>query len=92
MRLVDKKLIITSGVAQSLYPAPHSGGLGLDSDKMILEGSFVELHRALVSSEEMENTQVQILSSAIKDAIKQEILQDIKSQEIRGWSGGVAGI
>jgi hypothetical protein len=67
-------------------------GLGLDPDKLILDGSFVEAHRTIVSSEEMENTQVQILSSAIKDAIKQEVLQDIKSQEIRDWSNGVAGI
>ena len=67
-------------------------GLGLDPDKLIPEGSFVEPHRAIVSSEEMENRQVQVLSSAIKDAIKQEIMQDLKSQEIRGWSDGVAGI
>ncbi len=67
-------------------------GLGLNPDKFITEESLSEPHRAFTSLEVMESRQVQILGSAIKDAIKQEILQDIKSQEIRGWSDGVAGI
>jgi hypothetical protein len=66
-------------------------GLGLDPDKLILKGSFVKPHRALRHRKKWK-IQVQILSSAIKDAIKQEILQDIKSQKIRGCSGGVARI
>lgn len=69
-------------------------GLGLDPERCIMEGSFAESHRTFVSGD-LEERQITLLSSAIKNAIKQEVLaelQSFESPEIRGWSGGAARI
>jgi len=96
---------IHAGADLRIRPAPRlspsaqlkvfAKGLGLDPEKFILEGSFAEPHRAFVSPGEMENRQIQILSSAIKEKIKQEVLAELPNlspHEIHGWSDGAARI
>ena len=46
-------------------------------------------------SGDLEEQQIKLLSSAIKNAIKQEVLaefQGFESPEIHGWCGGAAEI
>lgn len=69
-------------------------GLGLDPERCILHEAFAEPHRAFVPGN-IEDQQVALLSSAIKDAIKREVLAEIRgfeSLKIQNWSGGAAGI
>ncbi len=70
--------------------------LGFDPAKILAKEAFAEPHRVYVSPQEFENHQAQVLSSAIKEGIKQEIIGEIlpflESPEIRRWSGGPAGI
>jgi hypothetical protein len=69
-------------------------GIGLNPEQCIMEGAFAEPHRTFVPGE-LEDQQIALLSSAIKDAIKQEVLAELRgfeSPEIHGWSGAAAGI
>ena len=69
-------------------------GMGLNPEQCIVEGAFAEPHRTFVSGE-LEERQITLLSSAIKDAIKQEVLAELRgfeSTEIQGWCGGAAEI
>ena len=69
-------------------------GLGLDPERCILGESFAEPHRTFVSGD-LEEQQIKLLSSAIKNAIKQEVLAEFRgfeSHEIQGWCGGAAEI
>lgn len=69
-------------------------GLGLDPERCIMEGSFAEPHRTFVSGD-LEERQIALLNSAIKNAIRQEVLAEFRSfesQGIPGWSGGAARI
>jgi site-specific recombinase XerD len=67
---------------------------GLDPDKVIMWDAFAEPHRTFVSPEDLENHQIRVLSSALKEQIKREIvteLQSTESSEIQRWRGGPAG-
>ena len=64
-------------------------GMGLDPEKVLVKDAFAEPHRVCVSPGEFENRQVQILTSAGKDKLKEEILaevQSLKSPEIHRWN------
>ena len=72
-----------------------SRGMGLDPEKVLVKDAFAEPHRAYVSQEELESHQIQVLGSAIKEKLKQEILAEFlppESSEIQRWRGGPAGI
>jgi len=71
-------------------------GLGLDPDKVVREEAFAEPHRVVVG-EGWENEQISLLSLAIKDAIKKEVLAELPIScsppaEIQAWGGAAAGI
>lgn len=70
--------------------------LGFDPEKILAKEAFAEPHRVYVSPQEFETHQAQVLSSAIKEGIKQEVIGEIlpflESPEIRRWRGGPAGI
>jgi len=70
-------------------------GMGLDPEKVLVKEAFAEPRRAYVSPDEFENRQIRVLSSAIKEKLKQEILAEVQplgSTEIQRWKGGPAGI
>lgn len=70
-------------------------GIGVDPEKALVREAFAEPHRVCVTPEDFENRQVQTLSSAIKENIKQEILAEVQplgSSEIRHWGSGPGGI
>ncbi|MEW6222510.1 MAG: hypothetical protein AB1476_04250 [Candidatus Hadarchaeota archaeon] len=48
--------------------------LGVDPERVILEEAIAEPHRVLVVGDSEEERQMAILSSAIKEALKKEIL------------------
>ncbi len=50
-------------------------GLGLNPEQIINSLAFAEPHRSIVES---EGAQIQVLSQAIKNVIKQEIMDEIK--------------
>ena len=61
----------------------------------MVQDAFAEPHRAVVSSEDIESRQIQALSSAIKEKLKDEILAEVRlteSPESLLWSGGPGGI
>ncbi len=69
-------------------------GLGLDPERCIVKGALSEPHRAYVTGEELESTQVRTLSMAIKELIKEEILADhqlpsLLCQRQGGAAGGI---
>jgi site-specific recombinase XerD len=70
-------------------------GMGIDPDKALVQEAFAEPHRAIISSEDMEARQIQALSSAIKEKLKDEILAEVRlteSPESLLWNGGPVGI
>ncbi len=83
-RLEDLKKAYVKGNL-SLSPKPETSpletlkafakSLGLDPDKVISEKAVAEPHRVLVVGGS-EEEQISLLSSAIKDALKKEILSD----------------
>jgi len=71
-------------------------GLGLDSDKVIREEAFAGPHRVVVR-DGWEDEQISLLSLAIKEAIKKEVLAKLPiscppTAEIQAWGGAAAGI
>jgi len=68
-------------------------GLGLNPEQCILGEAFAEPHRTVVQGG-LEERQIALVSSAIKNAIKQEVLSELgfESREIHGWTGGAAEI
>jgi len=67
---------------------------GLDPDKVIMWDALAEPHRAFVSPEDTEDRQIRALSSAVRESIKREVMDELslESPEIHRWSGGPAGI
>jgi len=49
-------------------------GLGLQPEKVLVQSEFAEPHRAYATSEDREEVQTRILSIAIKELIKKELL------------------
>jgi hypothetical protein len=49
-------------------------GLGLQPEKVLVQSEFAEPHRAYATSEDREEAQTRILSLAIKELIKKELL------------------
>lgn len=49
-------------------------GLGLEPEKVLVQSEFAEPHRAYATSEYREQSQTRILSIAIKELIKKELL------------------
>lgn len=71
--------------------------LGGNPEKALLEKAFAEPHRVSVVGESEEERQMAVLSSAIRDAIKEEILAELppfqsSEYEIPEQVGGVARI
>jgi len=54
-------------------------GLGLEPEKVLVQSEFAEPHRAYATSEDREQTQTRILSIAIKELIKRELVASKKS-------------
>lgn len=91
----------------SLFPKPQMSKLeilkaavrsvGLDPEKVLVEGAIAEPHRVVVDGSE-EEQQEALLSSAIKEALKKEIFGDLASfkspefSKIPTYDGGVAEI
>jgi hypothetical protein len=48
----------------------------LEPEKVLIEDSFAEPHRAYASSEDLEKAQTRALSTAIKELIKRDLLAD----------------
>jgi len=70
-------------------------GIGVDPEKALVREAFAEPHRVCIMPDDLENRQIQTLSSAIKDKLKEEILAEFQfpeSPEIHRWKGGPAGI
>lgn len=70
-------------------------GMGIDPEKALIRKAFAEPHRACVSPEDIEDLQIQALSSAIKEKLKEEILSEFsttESPEKLRWDGGPGGI
>ena len=57
-------------------------GLGLEPEKVLVQSEFAEPHRTYATSEDREEAQTRILSTAIKELIKKELLnsEDCLSQ------------
>lgn len=71
--------------------------LGIDPEKAIWEDMLVSSHRVEVAAETEEERRAALLSSAIKEALKRELLADLppfQSPEfsIQPWVGGAARI
>jgi len=49
-------------------------GLGLQPEKVLVQSEFAEPHRAFATPEDREDAQTRILSIAIKELIKKELL------------------
>ena len=54
-------------------------GLGLDPEEILSREALARPHRTILSGQEREQEDFQILSHAIKDLIKQEIAADSKT-------------
>jgi hypothetical protein len=54
-------------------------GLGLEPEKVLIQSEFAESHRIYTTSEDREEAQTRILSIAIKELIKKELLVSEKS-------------
>ncbi len=52
-------------------------GLGLNPDQIIMSGALAEPHRAIVTPGDLEAWQVQTLSSALKETLKNEIISEL---------------
>jgi hypothetical protein len=57
-------------------------GLGLNPENVLVKDAFAEPHRAYATSEEREQAQTRILSIAIKELIKRELLGSEGSSEL----------
>ena len=62
-------------------------GLGLDPEQILAVNAFAEPHRVLVSPEDFERQQAQVLFEAIKERLKEEIWADIETQIYEGNAG-----
>jgi hypothetical protein len=49
-------------------------GIGLEPEKVLIQSEFAEPHRAYATSGDREEAQTRILSLAIKELIKKELL------------------
>lgn len=69
-------------------------GMGIDPEKALVRGAFAEPHRVCITPEDIEGRQIQTLSSAIKEKLKEEIMAEFQfpESEFQRWSGGPVGI
>ncbi len=54
-------------------------GIGIDPEKALVREAFAEPHRVCTSPQELEAHQTQVLSMAIKEGIKQEVMGELRS-------------
>jgi len=57
--------------------------LGLEPEKVLVQSEFAEPHRAYATSEDREQAQTRILSIAIKELIKKELLVSRSACKLR---------
>jgi hypothetical protein len=56
-------------------------GQGPEPEKVLIQSEFAEPHRAYATSEDREESQTRILSMAIKELIKKELLESENSMK-----------
>ena len=60
--------------------------LGLEPEKVLVQSELAEPHRAYATSEDREQAQTRILSIAIKELIKKELLTSEERQNEAAFS------